>query len=393
MDLDMLLQCASPGGPSCWVSTTDLEPAAGPQAAIAPAKFASPPGGDDRGEYAYERRYLDGELRDAVLVDSKQSQLNRIEAALAQAISDDHPVLVRMPRIAVTYVRDGEQEQYTDLVLPHRAFDGHIRAGTVDGVPVTRHPAYVAARNSTPANARALFDISPVSIIFGAWDSSRKARQWRGRSLLVGEIIGFTDSTKPPLKGGARVDPVGMKIDASPQALRDIAERQADELSAALREKAGKKAAKAALLGLGGVPPTLGTLGGVACDRIIRSHVLSFAALRQLRFGAGQSGDAAIRALLAALALNGLARSDAELLLRANCDLREASPTVASLDQRGGQQWKHTPMDIGQADSLLSVALQHAQTEAGVQWEGQVLQVTGDPAVAQVAQDDDADLD
>jgi len=68
------------------------------------------------------------------------------------------------------------------------------------------------------------------------------------------------------------------------------------------------------------------TLAGVACHRIVRSHVLSFAALRQIRFGAGPDGDAACRALLAALALAALARSDAELVLRANCDLVEAGP-------------------------------------------------------------------
>jgi CRISPR-associated protein Csb1 len=54
------------------------------------------------------------------------------------------------------------------------------------------------------------------------------------------------------------------------------------------------------MLGLGGIPPTLDTLAGVACIRIIRSDVLSFATLRQIRFGADAEGNAACRALLAA---------------------------------------------------------------------------------------------
>jgi len=53
----------------------------------------------------------------------------------------------------------------------------------------------------------------------------------------------------------------------------------------------------ASMLGLGGIPPTLEALAGVACHRIIRSHVLSFAALRQIRFGSSPEGDAACRAL------------------------------------------------------------------------------------------------
>ena len=90
----------------------------------------------------YERRFLDGAARQAVIIDSKQSQLNRCEAALHQAISDGHPTLSRMPRVEVRYERDGMPEEYSDLTLPHRVFDGHIRAGTVDGQSVTGLAAY-----------------------------------------------------------------------------------------------------------------------------------------------------------------------------------------------------------------------------------------------------------
>src|SRR5688572_27958499 len=144
----MLLEAASPGGASCLTSVTELEPAGGPQASVAPAKFA---GRDSKGAYAYERRYLEGSIQPAVLIDSKQSQLNRCEQALQLAITDEHPVLSRLPRIVVTYKRDGEQMELSDLALPHRAFDGHIRAGTIDGQPVTKLDAYRALRDATPA--------------------------------------------------------------------------------------------------------------------------------------------------------------------------------------------------------------------------------------------------
>ena len=117
----------------------------------------------------------------------------------------------------------------------------------------------------------------------------------------------------------------------------------------ALKEAAKAKNGKlvsASMLGLGGIPPTLDTLSGVACERVIRSHVLSFATLRQIRFGAGADGDAACRALLAALALNALARSDAELYLRANCDLRERGPSEVEIDQRGGGRLALEPLSI-----------------------------------------------
>ena len=95
----------------------------------------------------------------------------------------------------------------------------------------------------------------------------------------------------------------------------------------------------------------------MACQPVIRSHVLSFATLRQIRFGAGPDGDAACRALLAALALNALARSDAELYLRANCDLRERGPAAVKIDQRGGDRLSLEPLCIEAADALLSEAL------------------------------------
>ena len=398
---DLLAQACVPGGASCLTSVTELEPAAGPHASLAPAKFASPDSRDKKGTYAYEHRYLDGEARTAVLIDSKQSQLNRCEAALAQAVTDGHPVLSRMPRVVLSYDRDGLGEEYSDLTLPHRVFDGHIRAGTVDGQPVTQLDAYRAIRNASPANARALLDASPVSLIFGCWDSSRSARQGRWRSALTGEIVGFCADDRPASKGGARVDPVGMQIQLGEADLKALADRQRSELSAknykntmdAAAAKAKGKPVSASMLGLGGIPPSLEALAGVACQPIIRSHVLSFATLRQIRFGAGPDGDAACRALLAALALNALARSDAELYLRANCDLRERGPSAVEIDQRGGGRLSLEPLCIEAADALLAEALAEAERAAGVSWAGPALRVTGDPAIVAgaVAEDEDGE--
>src|SRR5436853_121218 len=77
---------------------------------------------------------------------------------------------------------------------------------------VTGLEAYRASRNASPANARTLLDASPVSLVFGCWDSSRSARQGRWRSALTGEIVGFCADDRPASKGGARVDPVGMQV-------------------------------------------------------------------------------------------------------------------------------------------------------------------------------------
>ncbi|MCP2255206.1 CRISPR-associated protein Csb1 [Prauserella aidingensis] len=402
LKLDDLLSAVEVGGANCLRSVTELEPAAGPHASVAPAKFAS--ARSDMGTYAYETRYdEDGNPSDVVIIDSKQSQLNRVEHALAEAIRDGHPVLSRLPRLVVEYERNGETVELSDLELPHRAFDGHVRAGSVDGSPAPTYEQYRAIRDASPANARALFDTSPASLVFGSWDSTRAARQGRWRSLLAGEIIGYcrkpANSNEPERKGGARVDPMGMRIELSGPELKALAERQRVELSGktfetltkAAAAAKGDKRAKTSNAGLGGIPPSLEALAGVACRRIVRSHVLSFAALRQIRFGAGPEGDAACRALLVSLALSGLARSDAELVLRANCDLVETSPTRMEMLGRGGTTTEFAAPGIEAADALLASALDHAESVAGVSWNGVVLRVAGDPAIAAGAADDDAE--
>lgn len=163
--------------------------------------------------FAYETRFVDGEPLETVVIDSKQSQLNRVEQPLSIAIEGGDALLSKVPQIRVSY--DGAT--YTDLDLPHRAFDGHIRAGSLDGKPVTESAAYRAVRDASAANARALIEASPASLVFGAWDASRRSHQGRYRRALVGEIIGVLadqseNARTSPKRGGARVDPVATRV-------------------------------------------------------------------------------------------------------------------------------------------------------------------------------------
>lgn len=387
-----LKDACRPGGASVLSVTTELAPAGGPHVGVAPPRYVR--GRDRDAVYAFEKRFVDigdggAQPVDAVLLDSKQSALNRLETALSQAIGDGLEPLASTPRIRVTY--EG-RVPVTDLDLPHRAFDGHIRAGTVAGEPVTKHPVYRAARNATNADARALLELSPASVVLGAWDSTRKSNQVRFRSALVGEVIGvLADQSgagrKVDSRGGARFDAVAPSVRVPASQMRALMEAQRGELSQKNIEeiekdikKAGSGTVSAARLGLGNVPPSLDALGLVSCRRIIRSHVLSFAALRQIRFGLGAEGDVVARALLAAWALNGLARSFAELVLRANCDLVEVFAPAARLDGRYGAVREVEFPDIDTADGLLSEAIDAART-AGVEWSGNVFEVTGNPDV------------
>lgn len=391
VSLQHLLDACRPGGASVLTSVTPLEPAAGPHASVAPAKFVE----GSRSVFAYERRFWAGEAVTAVVIDSKQSQNNRLEAVVSSAIADDDPVLTSLPRIELRFA-DGQV--YNDFDLPHRAFDGQIRAGTISGEPATDAGEYRRLRDATVLHARPLLERSPMTLLLGGWDASRKSHQGRYRSILVGEVIGIlADQTRGPeanqsKRGGARIDPVGMRIDLPDKDRKAIADAQKNELSEGTYKSASGRNGKASVLGLGGVPPSLEQLGGVTCREIIRSHVLSFAALRALRFDCTtQEGDVACRALLAALALNGLARSDAELLLRANCDLVEAGPAVVTLDRRYGKKETFEPLSIDQAQELLSAAIENAESRADLTWNGSVLVVDGSPAILSAAGDEAQD--
>ena len=399
---DLKKACAS-GGASTLVSVTELKPAAGEHASVAPAKFVE----GNKSTFAFETRYIDSEAARVVLIDSKQSQLNRAEAAIMQDIRAEHPVMQKLPRIEVTYENDGKSISYTDLELPHRFADGHIRAGKIDGQAATAHEKYRAVRNSTPADLSALLDTAPAAAVFGGWDSLRKKNQLRLRSALVGEIIGvladqnLSGEEQLSRRGGARVDPLEMSVRLSAADMEQLVKSQEGELSdkfVSKRREDIKKAKKdtalsGSVLGLGGIPPQLEALGGVACQKIIRSWVLSFATLRQLRFGKNEEANIAARALLAALGLSAIARAEQELYLRANCDLVEAEEPQVTLDGRYGNTRPLNHITVETADDLLAQAIDYAQSHHVAHWNGQVLSVTGNPVILRgaVAESEDAE--
>lgn len=406
------------GGGSVITSITELEPAAGPHASVAPAKFVD----DKKSVFAYETRYIveeiqnpedsedaekvvKGQSQKVVLIDSKQSELNRAEAAIEQGRQYSDEAVVKIPRAVVTYETENGPVEYSDMELSHRIFDGHFRAGRVDGKPITENDQYRALRNCTPADMSALLNTAPAALLFGAWDSTRKSNQVRLRSALVGEIIGVLADQEPGAehrqarRGGARVDAVAASVQLTPKDMESLVNDQEAELSAknvAARRKEVKTAKadariSASTLGLGSIPPSLEETGAVACRRIIRSWVLSLATLRQLRFGQDEKKNVAARALLAALGLNAIARAERELYIRANCDLIESAAPVVTLDQRSGKKKEFAPLTVEHTEQLLFEAIENAK-EAGVaDWNGQTFNVDGNPSIIANATAEDAE--
>lgn len=423
-----LIENVKLGGGSVITSNTELEPAAGPHASVAPAKYVDGKGQSAKSVFVYETRYIAGKTENqdestknegskttkkvvkgrpqtVVLIDSKQSELNRAEAAIEQGRQYGDEAVVKIPRAVVTYQTENGPVEYTDMELSHRIFDGHFRAGTIDGKLITENDDYRALRNCTPADMSALLNTAPAALLFGAWDSTRKSNQVRLRSALVGEIIGVladqkrTGEEQQARRSGARVDAVAASVKLGAKELNSLVDDQEAELSAknvAARRKEVKTAKaddriSASHLGLGSIPPSVEEIGGVACRRIIRSWVLSLASLRQLRFGQDENKNVAARALLAALGLNAIARAERELYIRANCDLIESSAPVVTLDQRFGEKKTFAPLTVEHTDQLLLEAIENAKKVGVADWNGQTFNVDGNPIIIKNATAEDAE--
>ena len=121
-----LIENVKLGGGSVITSITEQEPAAGPHASVAPPKFVDGKGSDSKSAFAFETRYIveksedqdepekeeesktaekavKGKPQKVVLIDSKQSELNRAEAAIEQGRQYGDEAVVKIPRGVVTY--------------------------------------------------------------------------------------------------------------------------------------------------------------------------------------------------------------------------------------------------------------------------------------------------
>lgn len=386
MELTSLFDHLRRGGAATLNHPATYAVAAG--AVVAPARYA----GRGGSEFVFETRYVDGEFRRTALIDAKQSQSNRAEDGLLTARRDEGPAA----RIPVIEVRYEGREPLTDLQLPHRAFDAHIRFGTQDGSPVVGRSWYHALRDATHADLSPLFVTSPATLAFGGWDSSRKTGQLRLRGLFVSELFGVVADGDDRLsrRSGARLDPLGQDFHVTPDEFDGLLGRQREHLSPKLIDKldkevqgARKKNAQtlsAAALNLGGVPPGTEAPYGVAVPEVRRARTLSLAGLRRLRFGGAVEEDVAARGALLALLLLGAAYSDADPELRAYCDV--AAPQAHTLlDDKEVE----LDLSIEACDAFLGEALERLPARLG--WSAQVQAVTGDPSLNRGAEDTTAD--
>ena len=207
LTLDHIKQALS-GSAAAFRCVTAYQPAGGPGDKIFPATY-------EGGSYATESRHIDGVEVPCVLIDSVQSQANRMEMAL---LDEWEAGGVSMPVIVVDFTGCDLPKPFrvTSLEAPHRVADALLRDSELDGMPFRQSDAGKRIDLVDVRNATALFELCPTALVFGMWDSTgpRGGAGSKFQRAIVSEIVGL--HAVPGKKTSSRIDPAQVLRSAGP---------------------------------------------------------------------------------------------------------------------------------------------------------------------------------
>ena len=377
------LRDAVAGTAAAFRCVTDYQPAGGPGDKVFPPTY-------EGGKYATEER-IDpetGETKPCVLLDSVQSQANRMELALLEA---HRAGKVTLPLIVTRFDQEELPKPFTvnSLEAPHRAADALFRDSRLNGVMFRESDKGRILDTADVRNAADLFGLCPTALVFGLWDSTgpHGGLGTKFQRALVSEIVGY--DAVPGVKTASRIDPARITLGAGPLYEREAVandspdwtlNEQEAKKSTASGGKANftkfKKTGKPSEAVHGNVTPTVSD-GGFTISKATQTTVLSLAVLRRFRFpldGAAESDhetDVSARTALAALGLAAgtLARNDVDL--RSRCHLFAESEPAWELLDRPGKPPTEFELSPDAALQLLADAIEEAR-KAGLPWEDEI---------------------
>lgn len=395
-----------------------LQPAGGDGAKVFPPTYIG-------GVYLREQRQLGGKSVECVLLDSVQSQANRLEQALLTAYTDGR---LKFPLLSVDFSQFPDIGAVTTLDAPHRVYDAILRDSTLGGVPFRPQVRAKAeeekpekgekkkakpAKEAAPAEAVSaegtkvstanvrfatpLFELCPTALVFGAWDSTGAAGGLGNKfaRAIVSEIIGVNAvAGKRP---ASRIDPLGIEkgevyesAAADASYVVDAAEAKTnDDGTPKVFKRKKEDKGRPSEINHSNVPPDIvkgddgePVGGGVTFDHAEQTTVLSLAALRRLRFptAPGQpsnlDADLAARTVLAALALAAVAHQmdPPDYFLRSNCQLVLADDPVFELVVTATKTTRFA-LSADDADKLFAEAVKKAKA-AGLPWREEKIVLT-----------------
>lgn len=336
--------------------TATLEPAGGPGDKIFPPTHAV----DDKNKkpgakYAFETRRISGQDVTCVLIDSVQSQANRMEEAL-QALWADKKIALPVVSVDFSSVAP-EVGRVTSLTAPHRIADALLRDSLLNGQLFRLSETGKSFTDASTKNASALFKVCPTGLVFGMWDSTgpKGGLGAKFQRALVSEIVGINAASGS--KTQSRIDPLNILKKAA-----DIYEAEGDErwttdIAKAKKNDKGEpikfgKEGKPSEVNHGNVTPSIDSIGGgVTIDEAKHTVVLSLATLRRLGFAEGATEARTVLAALGLLAV--LASESRGHDLRSRCLL---VPRVVEKDGKTqslalrletvGRDGKTTPLEL-----------------------------------------------
>ena len=417
LDLN-LLRSAVAGRAAAFRCVTNYQPAGGPGDKVFPPTYSG-------GKYAVEDRIdpKTGEIQHCVLLDSVQSQANRMELALLEAHRRGE---LALPLLITRFDQDDLCKKFvvTSLEAPHRAADAIFRDSMLGGKKFRESDEGGSLDKANIRNATGLFGICPTALVFGLWDSTgpRGGLGAKFPRALVSEIVGY--NAVPGVKTASRIDPAAIEKRAGP-----IFRTEAGDwtLDADRAKKIGDKPilyklrkgeevpydpketrdipdeGRPSVINQGNVTPDYDfardsnnqkqwetrinshgkeekvarILGGFTISKATQTTVLSLNALRRLHFPLGDSGDfdheadVAARTALAALGLAAgtLVREDGDL--RSRCQLFANKQPVWKLLDRPGKKPKRFELSLDASIELLKEAIVEVK-RANLPWLGEI---------------------
>ena len=382
LTLEKLKQAVS-GSAAAFRCRRRLQPAGGEGDKVFPPTFAG-------AVYAVEQRRIPGRDQPVtcVLLDSVQSQANRMELALQDAVDAGR---IKIPLLVVDFTGhnptgDIEADKKADklidaigkissLQVPHRLADAILRDSRIDGADFRKSEKGRALNTVSLANATPIFELCPTALLFGMWDSTgpKGGLGPKFERAMVSEIVGigaeigdlnrgvrkdpFEASSKVPIVKKTAFD---WKVSDDPKAKDTVAPSAVNHSSVPFPKVRDRKTEDNHYSGV--------TIG--YAEQLI---TLSLICLRRLRFPINgkpdTESDVAARTALAALGLCAATLAfESGMGLRSRCLLWPEEQMEWELLDQPGETPKSFVLTGERAIRLLAKAIEAAKT-AKLPWQ------------------------
>jgi len=389
------LKSAVNGSAAAFRCRRRLQPAGGPGDKVFPPTFAG-------AVYAVEQRRIPGrpDPITCVVLDTVQSQANRMEQALQDALDGGH---ITIPVLKVDFSAwsptgtkpEGEKfiddvGTITSLQVPHRLADAILRdSQTKEGIPFRKSDKGNALNTVSQRNATALYKLCPTALIFGMWDSTgpKGGLGAKFERALVSEVVGV-GATLGDLLRGVRRDPLEARADvkvlkpadknwsiAAANAKGAVSPSAVNHSSVPFPEQRKEKTDK-------------NLYAGATIEYAEQVTTLSLIVLRRLCFPAGgvpsSDADAAGRTVLAALGLCAATLAfESGLALRSRCLIWPEEPMTWELLARPGESPTTFSLTSNDAIALLKASVAAAKA-AKLEWEEKAIELIPQTKLAEL---------